>query len=300
MATAKKYRNWEKLGKAAGGEQWFNVGGQAIYGSDAMFASLPASMVGGDCPVPESCNEMFHAYPVNSMDSIPFPCMVFSLKGVADYLPSPAAPDEAEWMNTVLFKDDFLWVTDNEMCLQIASPVEQVALSFVIHRDAAKVLKSAASDIVAIWKDDSQVTLEFIDQSRFTFKLVESKWQDMTGWFQGWENLPTLKELTVDKLIALSDRNGAKFISFDKTNASVIDKDGNVFYSEPFGSIELGESVATFPAKTFKKLMKMFKSGDMGEFEPEFDCRYAPYPARFCFCDKQSRIVRGLLNCAGA
>ena len=54
MAIQKKYRNWEKLGKAAGGEKWFLVDGQAIYGSESMFASLPHCLIGDDCPVEKS------------------------------------------------------------------------------------------------------------------------------------------------------------------------------------------------------------------------------------------------------
>lgn len=301
MAIPKKYRNWEKLGKAAGGEKWFIISGQAIYGSQSMFASLPVAMMGGDCPVEESMTELFSGYPVNTLDNLSYSCRAFSFKGVSDYLPSPAAPDEADWMNTVLFKDDALWVTDNEMCLKVNVAVEEAhTVSFAIPREAAKILKGAASEIVAFRHDDLWVTFEFMDQSTFTFMKGENNWHDMTSWFSGWEGLPYLKELTVDKLVSLVDRNGAKYVSFNNTEAIVLDKDNGVFYNDSSTPIELGEQPATFPAKSFKKLMKMFKSCDMGEFEPEFDARYAPYPARFRFCDKQGRIVSGLLNCAGA
>lgn len=302
MATLKKYRNWEKLGKAAGGEKFFVVDGQALYGSESMFASLPVNLICDECPVEKSPTELFHGYPVSSMDYPPCSCSGFTLKGVADYLPSPEMPEEVSWMNTVLFKDDALWVTDNELCLKVHMATEREhTVSFVIPRDAAKALKSATSEVVAYYLDDTSVTLEFVDQSRFTFKMVENKWPDMTSWFGDWVNLPYLKEVTIDKILAGIDRNGCKYVSFDAHNLRAADKEGNIFFSDPFGGIDLGNNdVITFPAKSLKKVMRLLKSADFGEFEPSFDARYYPFPAMFVLCDKFGRIVRGMLNCAGA
>ena len=308
MATPKKYRNWEKLGKAAGGEKWFLVDGQAIYGSESMFASLPHCLIGDDCPVEESPTELFNGYPVNSLDYESCSVLDLSFKGVAEYLPSPAIPDEAGWMNTVLFKKDSLWVSDNEICLKVSASIqERHNLCFAVPRDAAKILKSATSGIVAMRVSDTEVSFEFLDQSSFTFKQVPNGWIDLELWFDGWagpdceQELPIFSGDIAHTVLSLIDKNGAKFVTFTKDKIKVLDKDGKCFFTNenPFSLLEVNEP-ATFGVKSLKKVMKMIQEGVRDEIEPHLDLRYAPYPTRFWFVDKQGRLVYGLLSCHGA
>lgn len=306
MATAKKYRNWEKLGKAAGGEKWFLVNGQAIYGSESMFASLPHCLIGSDCPVERSPTELFNGYPVNSMDYEDYNALDLSFKGVGEYLPSPAIPDEAGWMNTVLFKNDSLLVSDNEICLKVSAAIqEHNNLCFVIPREAARILKSATSGISSVRVSETEVTFKFIDESGFTFKQVPNGWLNLETWFDGWAGpdceyeLPVFSTDIARTVLGLIEKNGAKFVTFYNDKIDVIDKNGNCFFTQPFGLLEVNDP-ATFGVKSLKKVMKMILEGDKDDLEPHFDLRYAPYPARFWFVDKQGRLVYGLLSCHGA
>ncbi len=308
MATPKKYRNFEKLGKAMGGTKCYECEGYVNYGSAVGFASLPVALVGDDCPVEKDSGSWMYCLPVGGLDYQPLTTTFCSFKGVSEYLPSPVIPEEAGWMNSVLFKDDYLAVSDNEICLRVTFAInEKHNVSFVVPRDAAKALKSATSDIVAMYVNDTHVTFEFLDQSKFTFAKVANEWVDLQPWFNGWcgpdceHELPIFSGDIARTVLSLIDKNGAKFVTFTKDEIKVLDKDGKCFFTNenPFGLLEVNEP-ATFGVKSLKKVMKMMQEGVRDEIEPHLDLRYAPYPTRFWFVDKQGRLVYGLLSCHGA